>query len=509
MTASVLAFSFPNPFGLLSGLLSPLLDLGGAAAESLVADVIEGLAGAVIGALVDLAAGIMSFFWDAAEPRLQSSWFHGSPNASYDQMVTLAAPLLVAFVLAGIIQGALKGDVGGMLRMTAVRLPGAVLAMSITVAVGDLLLEVTDEMSAVLLADFKDDITRVGAFLSMIGIGGASLPALLLSLVFAGVGLLAAVVVVIELFVRAALVYLIAAFSPLVYAAAVWEPLRGSVRKLAEIALALILSKLAIAVALAVSAAALVGSGSTGSDPGTATVLVTPEQAAVQLDQPVAQTMGVLVGAVVMFCVAAFMPFVLWRLLPLAEGAMVSHGVRGAPLRGGYMAASIAMMAMNNPATRLLRSRRNAGRAEPDVAAGAANPAAGAARAGASAATKGAKTARTKATRAAGRSANAGRGSRRGNQANGAGQRSAATGAGRPGVRTSSSSGQRRSPSGASQSVDGAREPGGGARSQGGGRDQGGPAPGGAQPSQPSQRSQRPSRGRSSGSPRRGGKDRS
>jgi hypothetical protein len=45
-------------------------------------------------------------------------------------MVVLAAPLLVAFFLAGIIQGVVRGDTAGMVQMAVVRLPGALFMRS-------------------------------------------------------------------------------------------------------------------------------------------------------------------------------------------------------------------------------------------------------------------------------------------------------------------------------------------------------------------------------------------
>lgn len=353
----VLGFSFFGPLVLTVGgaVLSGLLGVPEQVVGGIVEEVVSGLAGAVVGALVDLAAWILGFFWDAAEPELTSSWFYGA-EAPYSQMVVLATPLLLAFFLAGVIQGVVRGDTAGMLRMALLRLPGAVLAMSVVIVLADVLLDVADEMSDALLAGFRDDVERIGTVLSLVGTQGG-VAGLLLILVFAGLGLLAAVVVLAEMFIRSALLYLVAAFSPLVYAAAVWEPLRGSARKLGEIALALIVSKVAIALALAVSAAAMV-SAWPSSEP---TAITTPEQAAWQADQSTAQTIGVLISAVVMFVVAAFMPFVLWRLLPLAEGALVGQGVRGAPMRSAHLAASAATMAAHSPATAALRAGSSAG----------------------------------------------------------------------------------------------------------------------------------------------------
>jgi hypothetical protein len=364
VNTGILAFSFPNPFSLLTMVLSPLLSLGAGIAGGIVETVIKGLAGAVVGAVADLSASVLGFFWDAAEPDLTGSWFYGA-GAPYWQMVMLTMPLLLAFFIAGVIQGALRGDVAGMLRMATLRLPGAVLGMSMAVVFADVLLEATDQMSATLLAGFRDDVEQVAVILGQLAMSG-SLPMLMLLLVFGAVGLLAAVVLVVELFVRAALLYLIAVFCPLVFAAAVWEPLRGGVRKLAEIAFALIISKLAIAAALAVSSAALVASWP-GGEP---TALPTPEDAAAASQQSASATVGTLVGAIVIWVIAAFMPFVLWRLLPMAEAAAASHGVRGAPFRGAHMTASAGMLAMNNPATAALRVGASAGKAGNGATAG-------------------------------------------------------------------------------------------------------------------------------------------
>ena len=233
--------------------------MGGGVLNNAVQDAVRWLVDATLRALVDLATAILGFFWDAAEPDVTAGWFSGERSTPYGDMVVLAAPLLVVFFLAGIIQGVVRGDSAGMLQMAVLRLPGAVLAMTVVIGITDLLLRATDEMSDAVLGGFRDDVEATTRLLGQVaatpGLGGAGQ---LLLLVFGGVGLLAAVVLVIELFVRAGLIYIVVALSPLIYAAAVWEQMRGGVRKLAELGLALIVSKFVIAVALSLSAAALV-----------------------------------------------------------------------------------------------------------------------------------------------------------------------------------------------------------------------------------------------------------
>jgi hypothetical protein len=355
-------FGLPDPFGLLSGIADGLLGLGSQALGNVVEDGVRWLVDATLGAVVEVATAILGFFWDAAEPDVTAGWFTGDRSTPYGEMVVLAAPLLVAFFLAGIIQGVTRGDTAGMLHMAVVRLPGAVLAMTVVVAITDVLLRATDEMSNAVLGGFRDDVDATTRLLGQVaatpGIGGAGL---VLLLVFGGVGLLAAVMLVIELFVRAGLIYIVVALSPLIYAAAVGEQLRGGLRKLAELGLALIVSKFVIAVALSLSAAALVAAWPAGEP----TEIATPEAAAgtgAGVGAGVAQTLGLLVGAVVMFGVAAFMPFVVFRLLPIAEGALVSQGIKAGPMRAAQQAHHTALIASHNPATMAARRHGYAAR---------------------------------------------------------------------------------------------------------------------------------------------------
>ena len=51
-----------------------------------------------------------------------------------------------------------ESDRAGMVRMALLRLPGAVVAMAVTVAGTDLLLRVSDEMSRAVLGGFRDDV---------------------------------------------------------------------------------------------------------------------------------------------------------------------------------------------------------------------------------------------------------------------------------------------------------------------------------------------------------------
>lgn len=359
--SGVLAFGFPNPFDLLGSAADAVLGAPASMANDMFRDGVAWVVESVLGALVELSVAVLGFFWDAAEPDVGASWFSGSDSTMYGQMVVMTLPLLLVFLLVGIIHGVIKGDAAGMARMAFLRLPGAVLAMGITIAITDVLVDVTDEMSRSVLGGSRPDVEAVTEMLSQVAAtDGLTGPSQMLLIVFGLVGLVAAVLLVIELFVRAGLIYIVVALSPLIYAATVWESMRGAVRKMAEIGLALILSKFVIALALSLSAAALASAGSSSSG---ATEVATPEQAAgaVAGGAGLAQTVGVLVGAVVMFGIAAFMPFVLFKLLPIAEGALVAQGIKSGPMRAAQQGRNAQLMARHSPASSAMRGRAGGG----------------------------------------------------------------------------------------------------------------------------------------------------
>ena len=93
--------------------------------------------------------------------------------------------------------------------------------------------------------------------------------------------------------------------------------------------MALIISKLAIALALAVGAAAIGASTPTSPSEGV------PGGAELQ---------GMLVGVAVMLT-AAFMPWLVFKVIPIFEAALVTQGAARAPLRGAAVATSTVLAA--------------------------------------------------------------------------------------------------------------------------------------------------------------------
>jgi hypothetical protein len=284
--------------------------------------VAEGIAKWVLGAVEFFVNGALDFLRTSAKPDVEAAWFAG-PGSPYAAVRNIAAPLLLGFVLLGLIQGLLQADPAAMVRRVVGNLPVAVVGMVVTTAVVARLLELTDALSDVVMSSGNQQALH---FLSGFGatVTGATsgFAAVLLGLV----AVIAALLLWVELIVRSALVYLLVAISPLGFAASLWPAARGFLRRTIEILLAVILSKFVIAVALAIGVAALGGAGTAGGGQG----MIAGGGASVGTP---------LVGAVLLG-LAAFAPFLVLKLIPLAEAAVLAHGISRGPVRAAQSGVS-------------------------------------------------------------------------------------------------------------------------------------------------------------------------
>lgn len=325
---------FPNP---VDWIVDNATGLVGGAADAGLQRMLAGIVGWVVDAAISVSATVFGYFIDATEPNVQADWFV-TGTGPFKTTATIAATLLVLFVFIGIVQGVIAGDVGGMLRRIIVDLPLSVLGMVGVVTITQALINLTDVLSGYVLRSFEDE-TR--AFLDAIATVGSQHDPGTTAFVLVLLGLAAAlggIILIAELAIREALIYIVVALAPLAFATLLWPAMKGVSRKLLELLCALILSKLVIAIALGVASAAAVGMGSAGST----TSIPTPESAAETPAESTNQAVGLLLAAAVTFGVAAFSPMLIARLIPLTEGAIVAQGVRGGPIRAGHQGMMMA-----------------------------------------------------------------------------------------------------------------------------------------------------------------------
>ncbi len=298
--------------------------------------IVHGISSWVLGAVAWVVGGVFNFFTDATDPNVQADWFI-TGHGPYATTVAIGATLLVGFVLIGITQSVVAGDVAGMLRRMIVDLPLCVLGMVGLVTVTQALIRLTDVLASDVLDTFVEDSKEFVAAVVALTSLAPGVSTTFVIVVLAVVTVLAGIVVVAELVIRAALVYIVVALAPLVFAAHMWPALRGASRKLLDLLVALIVSKLVIAIALGIGAAAAVGTGSGGE----VTALPAPEVIAEDPGGSVTQAVGLLLAATAAFGVAAFSPLLVVKLLPVAEAALVAQGIRGGPVRAAQQAVSI------------------------------------------------------------------------------------------------------------------------------------------------------------------------
>lgn len=331
----------PNPFGPIGWVLDEVGGFLGETVGDLASDAFgaftRGITAWILDAVVSIATGVFNFFLDSTDPNVQADWFSGS-NGTYTALVALATSLLLVCFLAGTIQGVVAGDVGGMVRGMAVHLPAAVVAMVALVGGTQVLIGATDSASAWVLADFEGDLHGVAGVLAQVHSMAGPQASAFLIVVVGLVTVVAGVILVAELVVRASLIYVVVALAPLVFATMVWPAMQGVSKKLLQLLGALIISKLVMAVALAVGAAALEGVGSGGE----VTSMPAPEVVAEDPGGSVTQAIGLLLAGGAVFGVAAFSPLMVMKLMPIAEGALVAQGMRGGPMRGAQQTMAMA-----------------------------------------------------------------------------------------------------------------------------------------------------------------------
>lgn len=368
--------------------------------------VADGIAQWVLGAVAFFVEGALRFLQTSARPQVEADWFAG-PGSPFATVRNIAAVVLLAFAFLGVLQGLLHGDVGLMIRQVVGKLPLAVIGMVVTVAAVAKMLDLTDALSAAVLVTTDDEALR---FLSGFGVAVTGAAPNFAAVVLGLAAVIAALVLWVELLVRASLIYLLVAISPLGFAAMLWPSARGFLRKTVELLIAVILSKFVIALALSIGVAALAGAGEAAQGTGGAGSGLTT----------------LLVGTVVVG-LAAFAPFIVLKLVPLAEAALVAQGVSRGPVRTVQSGASTYNSVSRLAGTGATRSRTTAsgtrsavtavhGNAAANGGAVAGGVAAGAATAGIAAATAGlaaAKSATRRTTASADRATDVGSGSRK------------------------------------------------------------------------------------------------
>jgi len=259
-------------------------------------------------------------------PQVTAPWFRtelGGPIAA------LALAVTIAMMLASATQAALAGrpeQIGDAVKEGA----RAIVATALTVTVIDLMIGIVDEASAMVWASGRADLVSMLEGVSVVAAAGGPLATTFVGPLCLLVGFIGLIGLVVALTMRSALIYVAAALAPLVWSSSVLPMFRGSSRKLIHLLVALIVSKLAIVITLVV---AVKLTGNVGGDPNSSAAV-----------NDGAAAVGTLMSGFVCFLIASVTPFVLYKLMPTVEGAMVGAGVAGGWGRSLTSAGHTAMM---------------------------------------------------------------------------------------------------------------------------------------------------------------------
>lgn len=282
----------------------------------------------VLDAIGVFANGIVNFLKTAGRPEVEAIWFSG-PTSPYASVRNIAVLLLLGFVFLGVISGLLRGEMMGMLSRIAGALPAAIVGMLVTTAVVGKLLDLTDALSTAVLDNSGDQAIH---FLSGFGVTAAAGTNGFAALIIGLFAVASAFILWVELIIRSSLIYFLVALSPLAFAATLWPATRGILRRLVELLMAVILSKLVICIALSIGVAALSGAGTAA-----------PPDAGI--GDAAAMSLGALLTGTTLLVLAAWSPFLLMRMIPFVEGAVVAQGISRSPARAAQSAMSTASYA--------------------------------------------------------------------------------------------------------------------------------------------------------------------
>lgn len=269
--------------------------------------------------VVDAARSMVTgFVHRSTTPRVTAEEFIGAHGAYHD-VASFACLGLMGCISLSVITGLFSGEPGQALA----RLPRdvvvailSILGFPWAVSKG---VEVSDVLATWMLPPSKfrpDDLA--GAILPYAVTPGANIGVLILNQFV----LFAVMVISLELVVRTALVYVTVALAPLSFMTMTTASGRGAARKAVEMVVAIVMIKPAIFLALRVGVdlAKINGNPSPASGDDWA---------------------GILLGLAIAG-IAAFMPWIVWRMIPSMEQAVIAQGLSRAPFRAGMQAMQTA-----------------------------------------------------------------------------------------------------------------------------------------------------------------------
>ncbi len=243
-------------------------DAVGAVGDFAIDTVFNGLVTWVLRGPALLAGAIFEFVIGQDSVDLNQAWFRDGPFATFTR---LSLGIMVLAMIVGAGYYVLLGQWRMVAKLLVVYPVVAILATAAVVTIADLLIDWVDAVSNDLIDGAGDELqTYIDSMIGELGepsadgVSGAVAGGIL-TVLFAVFFMIGGIIVLFTLMFRSALIYLLVAMMPIVFAAAVFPGARRFARRMIDISLTLIFSKLVIAVALSVGAA-MINEGTTQGD---------------------------------------------------------------------------------------------------------------------------------------------------------------------------------------------------------------------------------------------------
>jgi hypothetical protein len=289
---------------------------------------------------------------------VNADWF----ASQYRVMLALAVVIALPILLVSVAQSIVRADGMQAIRSAFVFLPLAGILSAVGPALAQMLINISDWMSAALggnaAADAQKFMSDAGTALAGLGAGSVNPAAPVFGVLLGAlIVTLGALSIWLELLLRAAAIYISVLFLPLALAAMIWPAGWRWCRRLIEFLIAIIFAKVFIVAIINLAAAGL-ARGGLGD-----------------------KFEGVLAGGALLL-MAAFTPIALLKLIPLAEAAVVTAGHQRAALRQATQGAT-ALTTSSSVVTGMINTRFRASSAAGPAAGFAAPVAATAAAVGA------------------------------------------------------------------------------------------------------------------------------
>jgi hypothetical protein len=306
---------------------SSIIDAGSGLASSIAGPLASSLMSEV-GAGVQQAATwlvqqVFTVIEQSTTPEVTGSWF----VPQLQLMEQVAGLVILPVLMVATIGPVLRQDGRRLARVWGIGLPVAVFAGFAASELTQLAIQATDYLSEAVVGPSPDALAQ--AFVHAATSPAVEAAPLFVQMLLAAVTVAGAMAIWLELTLRSAGVYLATFFMPLVLVAYVWPSTAELARRGVQILASLVLSKFVIVASLGLGFVALTSGSAEAAVSGAAILLM-----------------------------AAFAPFALLRLAPVAEASVIAHleGMSRRPIRAAARTVTAAAAAPVHPVTQMVMS---------------------------------------------------------------------------------------------------------------------------------------------------------